>query len=168
MASPPLCSFCHGRFTFSSSKTIHEDLLYLLLLSTFLGSLPNSVLGECKNPPVIFNFGDSNSDTGGLVAGLGYSINFPNGRTFFRRSTGRLSDGRLIIDFLCMFSLNAPFSHPHCSPIFCSATFFLLSKLLSLCSLYSKKKKKKIFFFFSKNFQFSICIIFHLNFRENI
>ncbi|XP_027108002.1 GDSL esterase/lipase At1g09390 isoform X1 [Coffea arabica] len=112
MASPPLCSFCHGRFTFSSSKTIHEDLLYLLLLSTFLGSLPNSVLGECKNPPVIFNFGDSNSDTGGLVAGLGYSINFPNGRTFFRRSTGRLSDGRLIIDFLCQ-SVYTTFLSPY-------------------------------------------------------
>jgi len=50
---------------------------------------------------VIFNFGDSNSDTGGLVAGLGYPIGFPNGRLFFRRSTGRLSDGRLLIDFLC-------------------------------------------------------------------
>ncbi|XP_027162925.1 GDSL esterase/lipase At1g09390 isoform X2 [Coffea eugenioides] len=112
MASPPLCSFCHGRFTLSFSTTIHEVLLYLLLLSTFLSSLPDSVLGECKNPPVIFNFGDSNSDTGGLVAGLGYSINFPNGRTFFRRSTGRLSDGRLIIDFLCQ-SVDTTFLSPY-------------------------------------------------------
>ncbi|CAH2047084.1 unnamed protein product, partial [Thlaspi arvense] len=59
----------------------------------------------CLAPPVIFNFGDSNSDTGGLVAGLGYPIGFPNGRLFFRRSTGRLSDGRLLIDYLCNFSL---------------------------------------------------------------
>ena len=74
----------------------------LLLLSLFtLFVLPSSVLSLCKNPPVIFSFGDSNSDTGGLVAGLGYTVNLPNGRTFFRRSTGRLSDGRLIIDFLC-------------------------------------------------------------------
>uniref|UniRef100_A0A0D3E5S5 GDSL esterase/lipase n=1 Tax=Brassica oleracea var. oleracea TaxID=109376 RepID=A0A0D3E5S5_BRAOL len=54
----------------------------------------------CQAPPVIFNFGDSNSDTGGLVAGLGYLVGLPNGRLFFRRSTGRLCDGRLLIDFL--------------------------------------------------------------------
>ncbi|KAG5383187.1 hypothetical protein IGI04_034657 [Brassica rapa subsp. trilocularis] len=54
----------------------------------------------CQAPPVIFNFGDSNSDTGGLVAGLGYLVGLPNGRSFFRRSTGRLCDGRLLIDFL--------------------------------------------------------------------
>ncbi|KAK6915707.1 GDSL lipase/esterase [Dillenia turbinata] len=56
---------------------------------------------KCRIAPIIFNFGDSNSDTGGLVAGLGYPVNLPNGRAFFNTSTGRLSDGRLIIDFLC-------------------------------------------------------------------
>lgn len=65
-----------------------------------------SVAASCTTPPVFFNFGDSNSDTGGLVAGLGYSIGFPNGRLFFRRSTGRLSDGRLLIDFLCKSNNN--------------------------------------------------------------
>ncbi|KAJ4956891.1 hypothetical protein NE237_013674 [Protea cynaroides] len=55
----------------------------------------------CKGKAVIFNFGDSNSDTGSLAAGLGYNISLPNGRTFFRRPTGRLSDGRLVLDFLC-------------------------------------------------------------------
>lgn len=57
--------------------------------------------GGCQKAPVIFNFGDSNSDTGGLTSGLGYQINPPNGRSFFGRPAGRLSDGRLIIDFLC-------------------------------------------------------------------
>ena len=38
----------------------------------------------------------------GLVAGLGFPVNFPNGRTFFRRSTGRLSDGCL--NLLCKSS----------------------------------------------------------------
>ncbi|CAA2974943.1 GDSL esterase lipase At1g09390 [Olea europaea subsp. europaea] len=61
----------------------------------------NPVHSLCKKPPVIFNFGDSNSDTGGLVGGLGLPVNFPNGRAFFGRSTGRMCDGRLIIDFLC-------------------------------------------------------------------
>lgn len=46
------------------------------------------------------------------MAGLGYSINFPNGRTFFRRSAGRLSDGRLIIDFLCQ-SVNTSLLSPY-------------------------------------------------------
>uniref|UniRef100_A0A7N0VM71 Uncharacterized protein n=1 Tax=Kalanchoe fedtschenkoi TaxID=63787 RepID=A0A7N0VM71_KALFE len=49
--------------------------------------------------PAVFNFGDSNSDTGGC------SVAFrrpppPNGRTFFHRPSGRFSDGRLIIDFI--------------------------------------------------------------------
>lgn len=56
-------------------------------------------------PPsvVIFNFGDSNSDTGGMAAVNGMNLNLPEGRTFFRRPTGRLSDGRLVIDFICEF-----------------------------------------------------------------
>jgi len=49
---------------------------------------------------IIFNFGDSNSDTGGMAAVNGMNLNLPEGRTFFRRPTGRLSDGRLVIDFL--------------------------------------------------------------------
>ncbi|KAM7470093.1 hypothetical protein LguiA_008276 [Lonicera macranthoides] len=75
-------------------------------------SLPHPVLSLCKRSPLIFSFGDSNSDTGGLVAGLGFPVNPPNGRTFFRRSTGRLSDGRLILDFLCQ-SLNASLLRPY-------------------------------------------------------
>ncbi|KAI3514010.1 hypothetical protein L1887_12326 [Cichorium endivia] len=70
--------------------------------------VPRSTESLCSNRPLIFNFGDSNSDTGGLVAGLGYSVTSPYGRTYFRRSTGRLSDGRLLIDFLCQ-SLKASF-----------------------------------------------------------
>ncbi|KAL6964617.1 hypothetical protein U1Q18_035667, partial [Sarracenia purpurea var. burkii] len=73
-------------------------------------------LKKCKIPPVIFNFGDSNSDTGGLVAGLGFPVNSPNGRAFFRTSTGRLSDGRLVIDFLCQ-SVNTSFLRPYLEPL---------------------------------------------------
>ncbi|CAK9138523.1 unnamed protein product [Ilex paraguariensis] len=83
----------------------------LTLLFVFL-SLPLTVLCRCTKSPVIFNFGDSNSDTGGLVAGLGFPVNLPNGRTFFGRSTGRLSDGRLVIDFLCQ-SVNTSFLSPY-------------------------------------------------------
>ncbi|KAJ4768070.1 GDSL esterase/lipase [Rhynchospora pubera] len=62
--------------------------------------------------PIIFNFGDSNSDTGGIMAGMGYPIPLPEGRLHFGRSTGRLCDGRLIIDFLCE-SLNTHYLSPY-------------------------------------------------------
>ncbi|OAY42430.1 GDSL esterase/lipase At1g09390 isoform X2 [Manihot esculenta] len=86
--------------------------LTFLLLPVFLPLFFTSVASQCKNSPIIFNFGDSNSDTGGLAAGLGFPVNLPNGRLFFRRSTGRLSDGRLLIDFLCQ-SLNASLLSPY-------------------------------------------------------
>ncbi|KAJ8447107.1 hypothetical protein Cgig2_022836 [Carnegiea gigantea] len=78
----------------------YEALLLLTILGLqFLGG----VSGGCEEAPVMFSFGDSNADTGGLAAGLGFPVNPPNGRSFFGRSTGRLSDGRLVIDFLCKF-----------------------------------------------------------------
>ncbi|KAF9595100.1 hypothetical protein IFM89_037034 [Coptis chinensis] len=84
-------------------------LVHLLVLILLV--LP-CVYSQCNKAPIIFNFGDSNSDTGGLVAGLGFTIKFPYGRTFFHRSTGRLSDGRLVIDFLCE-SLNSSYLSPY-------------------------------------------------------
>lgn len=96
MTSASLSSSAHLTYGFP-----FFSILYLLT-AIFL-CYPNLAHSDCKNPPIIFNFGDSNSDTGGLVAGLGYTVNLPNGRAFFGRSTGRLSDGRLLIDFLCTF-----------------------------------------------------------------
>lgn len=55
----------------------------------------------CARAPVVFAFGDSNTDTGGIAAGLGYYYPLPEGRAFFRRATGRQCDGRLVIDYLC-------------------------------------------------------------------
>ncbi|KVI02505.1 Lipase, GDSL [Cynara cardunculus var. scolymus] len=49
--------------------------------------------------PAIYNFGDSNSDTGGIAAAF-YPPGPPSGETFFKRPVGRASDGRLIIDFV--------------------------------------------------------------------
>lgn len=70
----------------------------LLMFVTF--SLPISILSlpEC-NFPAIFNFGDSNSDTGTLAAIYG-QLPFPYGETYFHHSAGRYSDGRLVIDFI--------------------------------------------------------------------
>ncbi|GJN05347.1 hypothetical protein PR202_ga22968 [Eleusine coracana subsp. coracana] len=66
----------------------------------------------CSRRPVVFAFGDSNTDTGGAAAGLGYYFPLPEGRAFFRRSTGRLCDGRLVIDYLCE-SLNMSYLSPY-------------------------------------------------------
>ncbi|KAL1195344.1 GDSL esterase/lipase [Cardamine amara subsp. amara] len=94
--------------------SLHSHTFFFIILLPVILNLRHhlAVAGGCQYPPVIFNFGDSNSDTGGLAAGLGYAISLPNGRSFFRRSTGRLSDGRLVIDFLCQ-SLNTSLLNPY-------------------------------------------------------
>uniref|UniRef100_A0ACD5W4P1 Uncharacterized protein n=1 Tax=Avena sativa TaxID=4498 RepID=A0ACD5W4P1_AVESA len=58
--------------------------------------VPRRTDGRC----VLFNFGDSNSDTGSLPAAYGFYLGPPAGRRFFHRTTGRWSDGRLYIDFI--------------------------------------------------------------------
>ncbi|XP_062230829.1 GDSL esterase/lipase At1g09390-like [Phragmites australis] len=67
---------------------------------------------EHRPPVVLFNFGDSNSDTGGVAAAGGIRIMPPEGRTYFHRPTGRLSDGRVIVDFICE-SLNTRELNPY-------------------------------------------------------
>ncbi|XP_019172524.1 PREDICTED: GDSL esterase/lipase LIP-4-like [Ipomoea nil] len=80
--------------------------LKLLCIITFTAILlvcspPLAAGAECQKSPIIFNFGDSNSDTGGFGVAYGSLLGYPNGRKFFHRSSDRFSDGRLIIDFLC-------------------------------------------------------------------
>ena len=55
--------------------------------------------------PRVFSFGDSLADTGNFPFLYGNNsrepaLRPPYGETFFRRSTGRFSDGRLIVDFI--------------------------------------------------------------------
>ena len=54
--------------------------------------------GSCRFP-AIYNFGDSNSDTGAISAAIS-EVPPPNGETFFGKPFGPLSDGRFIIDFI--------------------------------------------------------------------
>lgn len=79
-------------------------MLFLVVL------LRNSVVGAIasKHPcdfPAIFNFGDSNSDTGGLSAAFGQA-GPPHGESFFHGPAGRYCDGRLIIDFIGIYYTN--------------------------------------------------------------
>ncbi|GFP81832.1 GDSL esterase/lipase at1g09390 [Phtheirospermum japonicum] len=86
---------------------MHTFLVNSLLpfLTALIISLP-FVVSQCsgKNRPVIFNFGDANSDTGGFAAGIGLEDGFPYGRAWVsHQPTGRTTDGRLVIDFLCEY-----------------------------------------------------------------
>ncbi|KAL8139504.1 hypothetical protein V2J09_005525 [Rumex salicifolius] len=60
----------------------------LMLIGIFLGV---ESLGTC-NFPAIYNFGDSNSDTGAISAAIGF-VPLPNGETFFHKPAGRACDG---------------------------------------------------------------------------
>ncbi|XP_071716999.1 GDSL esterase/lipase At4g01130 [Rutidosis leptorrhynchoides] len=59
----------------------------------------------------IFNFGDSNSDTGGFWWAFPEAPP-PNGMTYFKRPVGRASDGRLMIDFIAE-RIGVPFVSPY-------------------------------------------------------
>ncbi|KAK9945799.1 hypothetical protein M0R45_011298 [Rubus argutus] len=80
---------------------------YMLILHITSSTVsPALALKDCEFP-AIFNFGDSNSDTGGLAASLGPPTT-PYGETYFHMPVGRFSDGRLIIDFIAQ-SLGHPY-----------------------------------------------------------
>ncbi|KAJ0038462.1 hypothetical protein Pint_22861 [Pistacia integerrima] len=71
-----------------------------VIIITLLISVATTTTGlKACNFPAIFNFGDSNSDTGGLSAAFGQAPS-PNGETYFHTPAGRFSDGRLVIDFI--------------------------------------------------------------------
>ncbi|KAI3891314.1 hypothetical protein MKX03_036216 [Papaver bracteatum] len=89
--------------------------------------------------PILFNFGDSNSDTGGYVPASGVYIGLPHGNTFFHKGTGRFGDGRLIIDFLCK-SLKLKFLSPFLeslAPDFRGGANFAISGSKTVIELYS-------------------------------
>lgn len=81
-------------------STNRGGLAHLVIIYISLPLLVYAQTSFHRNP-VIFNFGDSLSDTGGYVAGTGYAYVPPYDRTFFHRPAGRKCDGRVLIDFLC-------------------------------------------------------------------
>lgn len=89
--------------TIFKTKRIVAVAVGFLLVASFLD--PSSSRG-CDFP-AIYNFGDSNSDTGSVSAVFG-RLHPPYGNTFFRKPSGRYSDGRLVIDFIAE-KLGLPF-----------------------------------------------------------
>lgn len=73
------------------------SMVVVLLVAT-VGRVDVTGLPACEFP-AIYNFGDSNSDTGGISAAF-EAIPAPYGETYFRKPAGRDSDGRLVIDFI--------------------------------------------------------------------
>ncbi|KAE9605853.1 putative alpha-L-fucosidase [Lupinus albus] len=75
---------------------LHISLVSFLVLLSIVN--PIFATKVC-NFPAIFNFGASNSDTGGFAASFGV-VTSPYGETFFHKPAGRFSDGRIILDFI--------------------------------------------------------------------
>lgn len=69
-----------------------------VMVVVLMAMLVSSSESKCEFE-AIFNFGDSNSDTGGFWAAFP-AQGPPYGMTYFKKPSGRASDGRLIIDFL--------------------------------------------------------------------
>lgn len=81
-----------------------EVLRFVVTLSLLASSMlrvesEEAMTSSITDIPAIYNFGDSNSDTGGIAAAF-FPMVAPCGETFFHRPAGRASDGRLIIDFI--------------------------------------------------------------------
>lgn len=104
-----------------TSKFTFLIILFLFGVNDKLSSASRIDSHKSCNFPAVYNFGDSNSDTGAISAAIG-EVPPPNGVAFFGRSAGRHSDGRLIIDFISKYL--------YLSYIPCS--FFLLQEIVSI------------------------------------
>ncbi|PWA34427.1 GDSL esterase/lipase [Artemisia annua] len=71
--------------------------IYMVVKGARISNIYNHQSSSCQFP-AIYNFGDSNSDTGAVSAAFGPLV-APHGMTYFHKPSGRYSDGRLIIDF---------------------------------------------------------------------
>ncbi|KAL8124396.1 GDSL esterase/lipase At3g27950 [Apium graveolens] len=95
----------------------HKNAIWVLwiLLSTWICAGKLSGHGRSCHFPAIYNFGDSNSDTGGKSAAM-WEINPPNGETFFKKPSGRYCNGRIVVDFIAE-RLGLPYLSPYLDSI---------------------------------------------------
>lgn len=93
-------------------------LFTLYIPLALLLSINNVYLVQAKLSPAFFVFGDSFYDTGdsNYLATATMRANItPYGETFFKKATGRFSNGRLITDFIAQYA-NLPFLPPFLQP----------------------------------------------------
>ncbi|CAN7003702.1 unnamed protein product [Brassica oleracea var. botrytis] len=95
----------------ATSKFTFFIILFLLGLTEKSSTASRINSRKSCNFPAVYNFGDSNSDTGAISAAIG-EVPPPNGVAFFGRSAGRHSDGRLIIHFVTE-NLTLPYLTPY-------------------------------------------------------
>ncbi|TXG55872.1 hypothetical protein EZV62_017185 [Acer yangbiense] len=91
--------FLSRRMRWQGLWELKRSLIAVVTVSVLVVSLKSSSSSTSCHFPAVYNFGDSNSDTGCVSAAFG-RVPPPNGETFFGRPSGRYSDGRLIIDFI--------------------------------------------------------------------
>lgn len=91
------------------------DLQKLLLVGMAMVATLSCLSHSKCEFEAIFNFGDSNSDTGGFWAAFPAQSG-PYGMTYFKRPVGRATDGRLMLDFLAQ-ALGLPFISPYLQSI---------------------------------------------------
>ncbi|KAL7110664.1 hypothetical protein ACP275_05G039900 [Erythranthe tilingii] len=88
---------------------------YLLVISLLLGVSFSAVAAARSNVPAIFIFGDSIFDAGNnhYIKNCTAQADFaPYGSTFFKRPTGRFTNGRTVADFISQF-LRIPLQQPY-------------------------------------------------------
>ncbi|XP_019051605.1 PREDICTED: GDSL esterase/lipase At5g03980-like [Nelumbo nucifera] len=93
------------------------SLFQIFIISCFLLPLAVSAHSKACSFDAIYQLGDSISDTGNLIreAPIGTSTAFarlPYGETFFKKPTGRCSNGPLMVDFFAS-ALHLPFLNPY-------------------------------------------------------
>ncbi|XWS76928.1 hypothetical protein CRYUN_Cryun01aG0219200 [Craigia yunnanensis] len=101
-----------SKMKLSLSKIIVHFRQVLVVLLVTMAMLKSCLSEDSKCEfKAIFNFGDSNSDTGGFWAAFPAQSG-PFGMTYFKKPSGRATDGRLIVDFLAE-ALGLPFISPY-------------------------------------------------------
>lgn len=81
-------------------ESLVKSLVCSIIVLWSVTKIDHAYASEECDFPAIFNFGDSNSDTGGLASAFPAFLPPPYGETYFHEPAGRFSDGRLIIDFI--------------------------------------------------------------------
>ncbi|KAG0461462.1 hypothetical protein HPP92_021382 [Vanilla planifolia] len=88
---------------------LHGFLYFLVVSFQLVHSIPHNFTS-------LFSFGDSLADTGNFLRTGAVTFpsisRLPYGMTYFRRATGRCSDGRLVVDFMAD-ALGLPFLPPY-------------------------------------------------------
>nr|GMD64927.1 GDSL esterase/lipase At4g01130-like [Ipomoea batatas] len=100
--------------TEAMSNTTWGFHVFLAVVLTAIMVVVTGCKATCSFP-AIFNFGDSNTDTGGFFAAFPPLVP-PYGITYFNKPVGRTTDGRVIVDFLAQ-GLGLPFLSPYLKSI---------------------------------------------------